>query len=284
MLYELLSGQVPFRGTTIAAVATKIAMEAPPSLRLLRPEVPAGLEAAVIRCLQKDRAARYPNVAELAMALLPFGPKRAVVHVERITGTLESTAVSGGSWDWSPSPRSQNTPPSPRLEGTPPSPRLQDTPPAASLPSGTIAPMGRTVPKGMGGTRGVLAVVAVLLGSLAVAAALLARAPRRRVRFVGDSGSVTAAPPPPSVVSISTLIETPPAPPPPEKAGPTPGPTAKAAPPQGPKNAQGPEPRSTAAQRRAAPPPLGPAKDSCHLVSSFDSEGNQHFKQECGGN
>src|SRR5262249_9718048 len=49
----------------------------PVPLTMLRADVPSGLEAVVHRCLQKDPARRYQNVGELAIDLLPFGPKRA---------------------------------------------------------------------------------------------------------------------------------------------------------------------------------------------------------------
>ncbi len=82
--HELIAGEPPFHGTTLPEVCLKIATRSPPPLRTLRADVPARLEAAVLRCLEKDREKRYPDVAAFAAALLPFGPERSRVSLERI--------------------------------------------------------------------------------------------------------------------------------------------------------------------------------------------------------
>ncbi|MGO9837019.1 MAG: serine/threonine-protein kinase [Polyangiaceae bacterium] len=75
ILFELLTGRTPFVGDTFADLALKIISAEPPaSLRAFRLDVPAGLEAVVVKCLQKDRTARYRDAGELASALRPFGP------------------------------------------------------------------------------------------------------------------------------------------------------------------------------------------------------------------
>jgi serine/threonine-protein kinase len=77
ILFELLTGECPFEGDSVPALSLTIALEPPRSLRGLRPDVPAELEAVVLRCLQKERDARFPDVAQLARALLPHGVSRA---------------------------------------------------------------------------------------------------------------------------------------------------------------------------------------------------------------
>ena len=69
VLYELLTGNRPFEGQNAAAVGARIATASPPSLQALRPDVPSGLEAVVMRCLEKDPDARYFEVAALSEAL-----------------------------------------------------------------------------------------------------------------------------------------------------------------------------------------------------------------------
>src|SRR5690606_33918399 len=59
----------------------------------LRPDAPPELEAVVFRCLEKARDQRYPNVGELARALLPFAPRRSRYMVERV---LRVTGSTGG--------------------------------------------------------------------------------------------------------------------------------------------------------------------------------------------
>jgi serine/threonine-protein kinase len=69
VLYELLTGSRPFEGQNAAAVGARIATAPPPSLRTQRPDVPPGLEAVVMRCLEKEPDARYGDVAALSKAL-----------------------------------------------------------------------------------------------------------------------------------------------------------------------------------------------------------------------
>jgi serine/threonine-protein kinase len=281
LLHELLSGKVPFHGQTIAEVATKIAVEAPQPLRALRAEVPAGIEAAVLRCLEKNRKKRFPSVGALATALLPFGPRHSAVYVERIMGTLDEDAASPRAWDWAPSSRRPNA-----LGAL-------DAADGGGAPSGgTIAPMGRTVPRGIRGKGGLVAIACALLVAGTVAAAMLQRAPRV-VRVSTDSGSVSALPPPPAVVSIKELVEV--APTAPASTRPAPSaeaPTNAAASSPGPA-ALAPRAKAAAPRRPVPPGPGSPSSPSpaapgapkdCRLVSYFDSDGNQHFKQDCGGN
>jgi hypothetical protein len=62
-------------------------------MRSLRPEVPAALEAAIMRCLKRHRVDRYQNVAELASALVDFGPPRGRVSVERISRIISTMGL-----------------------------------------------------------------------------------------------------------------------------------------------------------------------------------------------
>ncbi len=83
-LYELLTGVPPFDGASVAAVSVQIVLETPKLAHELRSDVPPELSRVVHRCLEKDPAARYQNMAELAAALLPFAPSGATAAVERI--------------------------------------------------------------------------------------------------------------------------------------------------------------------------------------------------------
>ncbi|WP_437963478.1 serine/threonine-protein kinase [Sorangium sp. So ce260] len=85
VLYQLLAGEAPFRAETIPQVCALVLQTEPRRLRDLRPEVPAGLEAVVDRCLQKDREKRFPAVADLAAALAPFGPEGSWRLADRIS-------------------------------------------------------------------------------------------------------------------------------------------------------------------------------------------------------
>jgi hypothetical protein len=82
-LYCLLTGRPPFEGPEYVTREQKRQAhegEPPPSVRSLRPDVPAGLAAVLDRMLAKDPAARYASPGEVADALRPFtapaGPPR----------------------------------------------------------------------------------------------------------------------------------------------------------------------------------------------------------------
>jgi len=69
VLYELLSGEVPFSGPTAQVVFARQIGESPSSIRTLRPEVPVAMEAAVFRALAKDPGTRPGSAGELVRLL-----------------------------------------------------------------------------------------------------------------------------------------------------------------------------------------------------------------------
>jgi serine/threonine-protein kinase len=69
VLYELLTGDVPFPGDNFVAVAMKHINEPPPDLLARRPDVPIGLAATIERALAKDPEDRFGSMGELAAAL-----------------------------------------------------------------------------------------------------------------------------------------------------------------------------------------------------------------------
>ena len=71
-LYELLTGEAPFRAPELAELLRQVRDDAPPAPRQLLPPLPADLEAIVLRCLEKDPEARYPSARALAQDLWRF--------------------------------------------------------------------------------------------------------------------------------------------------------------------------------------------------------------------
>lgn len=94
ILFELTSGKPPFYAESLPELLAQVLTDAAPSLRSVRSDVPAGLSAVVARCLEKDPAARFATVAELAVALATFGPKRSRVSVERISKVMAAAGLS----------------------------------------------------------------------------------------------------------------------------------------------------------------------------------------------
>ncbi|HEX7837692.1 MAG TPA: protein kinase [Kofleriaceae bacterium] len=71
-LYHLLAGQPPIPGGTIPEVIQKLMVMEPRRLREIDPNIPIDLEAIVLKCLEKDRSARYDSACALADDLARF--------------------------------------------------------------------------------------------------------------------------------------------------------------------------------------------------------------------
>jgi serine/threonine-protein kinase len=65
VLFEMLTGDVPFHGETAVTVAMKHVREEPPDVQTLRPEISSALAAVVDHCTAKDLEKRYPDTDEL---------------------------------------------------------------------------------------------------------------------------------------------------------------------------------------------------------------------------
>ncbi|MFJ3925471.1 protein kinase [Streptomyces sp. NPDC090022] len=74
LLYELLSGNVPFAGSTALGVLHRHLYEPPLPVRQLRPEVPHQLEAVLLHLLAKDPQERPASAQEVYEALVPLLP------------------------------------------------------------------------------------------------------------------------------------------------------------------------------------------------------------------
>jgi serine/threonine protein kinase len=71
-LYHLLTGQVPFRGVSLAEVVLRHQLEEPVPIDQARPGVPPEVQAVVHKMLAKKPDERYQTPAEVAEALAPF--------------------------------------------------------------------------------------------------------------------------------------------------------------------------------------------------------------------
>jgi len=110
VLSELITGVTAFDAPTQVQLGALILEREPVPLRSLMPEAPPELEAVIARCLMKDPAERFEDVAELAVALYPFGPRRSRISAERCHQVLRGR---GAVLDIQSVP-----PPSPRASGT----------------------------------------------------------------------------------------------------------------------------------------------------------------------
>jgi len=69
VIFEALTGKLPFRSATPMGVALMHKGEPPPSPRQLTSSIPSWLERVTLRCLEKEPSLRYPSAGELAREL-----------------------------------------------------------------------------------------------------------------------------------------------------------------------------------------------------------------------
>ncbi len=65
ILFEMLTGRVPFEGDTLLSVVMKHKSEKPPDPKKINPQIPDDLNQIVLKCLEKDREKRYQSAEEL---------------------------------------------------------------------------------------------------------------------------------------------------------------------------------------------------------------------------
>lgn len=109
ILYELLSGSVPFAAESLQGLGVRIATSLPKPLSQLREGLGSELDVIVSRCLEKQAADRYQTVAELAWALAPFGSEGAKLSAQRTQRIIE-TARSANLRPPASEPPSEATP------------------------------------------------------------------------------------------------------------------------------------------------------------------------------
>jgi serine/threonine protein kinase/tetratricopeptide (TPR) repeat protein len=84
VLFEMLTGRLPFVGDSALSTALKHKTESPPDPRELNAEIQIELSRAILHCLEKDREKRFRSADELRLEL------------ERIGSRI--TAAESGSW------------------------------------------------------------------------------------------------------------------------------------------------------------------------------------------
>ena len=97
VLYEMLTGEPPFTGPTAQAIIARVMTEAPRPIALQRHTVPAHVEAAVVKALEKLPADRFATAEALAAALAnpAFGVGAATATAIAATGATAAPWRSG---------------------------------------------------------------------------------------------------------------------------------------------------------------------------------------------
>jgi len=95
VLYEMLTGTVPFTGDSPVEIAMKHLSAMPPSLVVKRRDVPKTLDQVVLRALAKDPAARYQSADEMDADLERIGRG---LGVSRETQEAATTVLRGAAF------------------------------------------------------------------------------------------------------------------------------------------------------------------------------------------
>jgi serine/threonine protein kinase len=79
MMFEMLTGKLPFEADTLVSVAIKQIQSQPTLPRSINPDIPEGLEEIVMRAMQKDADKRYQSAAEMLHDIDEFKRNPAIV-------------------------------------------------------------------------------------------------------------------------------------------------------------------------------------------------------------
>ena len=79
MMYEMLTGRLPFDGETPEQVAVKQMQAIAPAPRTINEEIPEGLEEIIVRAMQKDPNKRYQSAAEMLRDIDEFKKNPSIV-------------------------------------------------------------------------------------------------------------------------------------------------------------------------------------------------------------
>ena len=93
VLYEAVTGELPFRAPSLLSTMHEIALHDPPPPSRVQPRVPVWLEQIILRCLRKQVAERYQSMAELLEALRTGGVRAAPETERASTSPASSIAV-----------------------------------------------------------------------------------------------------------------------------------------------------------------------------------------------
>jgi len=90
ILYEMVTGKVPFEGETFVAIALKQKTEAPRNPKELNPQLPDDLNRLILRCLERDREKRFPSVEAVQADLAKI--EKGVPTTEKVLPSVPTTS------------------------------------------------------------------------------------------------------------------------------------------------------------------------------------------------
>jgi eukaryotic-like serine/threonine-protein kinase len=98
--YEMLVGEPPFTGPTVQAILARVMTEQPRSLSLQRKSIPAAVEVAVMKALDKLPADRFASTAEFSTALSAPPGSVATLHAHPIASPTGARNAARAILPW----------------------------------------------------------------------------------------------------------------------------------------------------------------------------------------
>jgi tetratricopeptide (TPR) repeat protein len=88
ILYEMLTGRVPFQSKQMGSLLAQVQRDPPPPPSRFRRDLPGELEAVCLKALAKTPEERFASMADFAAALAPFAAGTSVVGAPAVTQTV----------------------------------------------------------------------------------------------------------------------------------------------------------------------------------------------------
>jgi len=98
ILYEMVTGDVPFRGETPFVVGIKQKSERPIAPQEINPRVPPDLNSLILKCIEKDKEKRWQRVEQILTELSRIG--RSVTTTKKIIVEEEPGTTMTGEIEW----------------------------------------------------------------------------------------------------------------------------------------------------------------------------------------
>ena len=165
VLYEMATGRMPFTGESSGEICGAILRDEPVPPSQLNPQVPPGLEAVILRALEKDRSLRYQHASDMRAELQRL--KRDSESGRRAVSSSSTAAPASSRSVATPGPEAMAAPGSGAVRSgavaVAGASALQASE-APSSPSGTVVRKKKRWPL-LAGAAGVLVLIAALAGA-----------------------------------------------------------------------------------------------------------------------
>ncbi len=94
ILFEMVTGSIPFEGETALSIALQHKTKAPPAPMKLNPQVPSGLNRLILKCLEKERKDRFQRAVDVLSVLAEIKSGEEAIAEEVIDRGMTRKSVA----------------------------------------------------------------------------------------------------------------------------------------------------------------------------------------------